>query len=81
MFKALLLLLCALTLTGCASDRRPLTPPTPPPPPPAEATAACAPLPPMFATAGQAVAWVDQVAALYVACDARRRLAIEAWPR
>jgi len=51
------------------------------PPPPAEATIACGPLPPMFTTAGQAVAWVDRVAALFVQCDARRRLAVEAWPR
>jgi len=34
----------------------------------------------MFATAGAAVQWVSDVAALYVDCDARRRVAVEAWP-
>ena len=56
-------------------------PPTPLPPPPAEATRTCGPLPPMFRSAGEAVAWVDAAAALLVTCDARRRLAVEAWPR
>jgi hypothetical protein len=35
----------------------------------------------MFTTAGEAVAWVDTVSAQYVACDAKRRVAVEAWPR
>ena len=35
----------------------------------------------MFRTGGEAVAWVDSAAALLVTCDARRRLAIDAWPR
>jgi len=35
----------------------------------------------MFATAGEAVAWVSAVSKLYVQCDAKRRVAIEAWPK
>jgi len=35
----------------------------------------------MFRSAGEAVAWVDAAAALLVTCDARRRIAVEAWPR
>jgi hypothetical protein len=35
----------------------------------------------MFTTAGEAVAWVGDVAKLYVACDAKRRVAVEAWPK
>ncbi len=56
-------------------------PPMPLSPPPAESLIACAPLPRMFTTAGEAVAWVSEVTALYVDCDARRRVAVEAWPR
>jgi len=50
-------------------------------PPPAEAMLSCGPLPAMFRTGGEAVAWVDAAASLLVTCDARRRLAVEAWPR
>jgi hypothetical protein len=42
---------------------------------------ACSPLPAMFTTEGEAVAWVDTVAAQYVACDAKRRVAVEAWAK
>lgn len=56
-------------------------PPMPLSPPPAESLIACAPLPKMFATAGEAVAWVSDVTALYVQCDSRRRVAVEAWPK
>jgi len=50
-------------------------------PPPAEATLACGPLPAKFTTGGEAVAWVGAAASLLATCDARRRLAVEAWPR
>ena len=80
MFKRLVLLCGVLGLTACHSANAPLTLPTLPPPP-AESVVACAPLPVMFATAGAAVAWVADVSALYVACDAKRRVLVEAWPR
>ena len=81
MSKAPLLPLLALMLSACTSGRPASTPPMPLSPPPAESLIACAPLPRMFATAGEAVAWVSNVTALYVDCDARRRVAVEAWPR
>ena len=81
MSKAPLLPLLALMLPACTSGRPASTLPMPLSPPPAESLIACAPLPRMFATAGEAVAWVSNVTALYVDCDARRRVAVEAWPR
>jgi len=81
MSKAPLLPLLALMLPACTSDRQVSMPPMPLSPPPAESLIACAPLPRMFTTAGEAVAWVSEVTALYVDCDARRRVAVEAWPR
>ena len=80
MSKRLALLLAVSILSGCGSANAPLTLPTLPPPP-AESVVACAPLPVMFATAGAAVAWVADVSALYVACNEKRRVAVEAWPR
>jgi len=41
----------------------------------------CTPLPVMFTNMGEAVSWVDQVAAQYVDCDSRRALAVAAWPK
>lgn len=79
MSRHLLPLLAVLICAGC-SLARPRSMPPMPPPPPAEATLACGPLPPMFATAGEAVAWVEAVSRLFVECDARRRVAVEAWP-
>mgnify|MGYP003441868863 FL=1 len=81
MSKAPLLPLLALMLPAGTAGRPASTPPMPLSPPPAESLIACAPLPRMFATAGEAVAWVSNVTALYVDCDARRRVAVEAWPR
>ena len=81
MLKALLPLCAALMLSACQSDRKLSQPPMPLPKPPAESVEPCDALPVMFATAGEAVAWVDAVSSLYVACDSKRRELVDAWPK
>ena len=81
MRKALLLLCGALILSACQSGPKQSPPPMPLPKPPAEAVIPCAPLPAMFTTAGEAVAWVSDVTALYVECDGKRRVLAEGWPK
>ena len=81
MRKVLLLLCGALILSACQSGQKQSLPPMPLPAPPIKSTEPCAPLPDMFATAGDAVAWVAAVSALYVECDGKRRTLVEAWPK
>ena len=80
MRKQLALLCAASILSACQSGQKQSPKPMPLPAPPISATIPCKPLPPMFTTAGEAVAWVDTVAGLYVECDGKRRVAVEAWP-
>ena len=80
MSKALPLVLLALTLAGCKPPPPPSKLPTPPLPP-ADAVQPCVPLPLPGATAGDIVQWISTVSKLYVDCDGKRQLLVEAWPK
>lgn len=87
MLRPLLAELCALALTACAASTRSIPPSSPRlPKPPAPAMLACLPTPmdrqaDGSATSADSEATIRQGRIDLSACDARRQMLLDAWPR